>query len=146
MRLKRRPLLWAARAEIATWERAEGRDGAKQKRRCYQRRSGALRVEPAHFDWRWRERPALALLAWEALARDPLARLRRIQVESIGTTINFRPAAITNRDIAASALLIASRLALTAGPRMCSNVGRHFGSPTPPTRTGGATARRQPAH
>ena len=26
-----------------------------------------LRVEPAHFDWRWRERPALALLAWEAL-------------------------------------------------------------------------------
>jgi hypothetical protein len=47
-----------------------------------------LRVEPAHFDWRWRERPALALLAWEALARDPLARLRRIQVES--TTINFR--------------------------------------------------------
>jgi hypothetical protein len=73
-----------------------------------------LRVEPAHFDWRWRERPALALLAWEALARDPLARLRRVQVESIGTTINFRPAAITHRDIAASALLIASRLALTA--------------------------------
>jgi len=26
-----------------------------------------LHVEPAHFDWRWRERPALALLAWEAL-------------------------------------------------------------------------------
>jgi hypothetical protein len=25
-----------------------------------------LPVEPAHFDWRWRERPALALLAWEA--------------------------------------------------------------------------------
>src|ERR1700732_4730877 len=69
-----------------------------------------LRVEPAHFDWRWRERPALALLAWEALARDPLARLRRIQVESTGTTINFRPAAITHRDIAASALLIASKL------------------------------------
>ena len=73
-----------------------------------------LRVEPAHFDWRWRERPALALLAWEALARDPWVRLRRIQVESTGTTINFRPAAITHRDIAASALLIASRLALTA--------------------------------
>jgi hypothetical protein len=35
-------------------------------------------------------RPVLALLAWEALSRDPLARLRRIQVESIGTTINFR--------------------------------------------------------
>jgi hypothetical protein len=48
------------------------------------------------------------------MARDPLARLRRIQVESIGTIINFRPAAITHRDIAASALLIASRLALTA--------------------------------
>jgi hypothetical protein len=28
-----------------------------------------------------------------------LARLRRIQVESTGTTINFRPAAITHRDI-----------------------------------------------
>jgi hypothetical protein len=51
-----------------------------------------LRVEPAHFDWRARGRPALALLAWEALARGPLARLRRIQVESTGTTINFRPA------------------------------------------------------
>jgi hypothetical protein len=61
-----------------------------------------LRVEPAHFDWRGRERPALALLAWEALARDPLGRLRRTQVESIGTIINFRPAAITHRDIAAS--------------------------------------------
>ena len=23
-------------------------------------------MEPAHFDWRWRERPVLALLAWEA--------------------------------------------------------------------------------
>src|ERR1700730_17994431 len=74
-----------------------------------------LRVEPAHFDWRWRERPVLALLAWGDLARDPLARLRRIQVESTGTTINFRPAAITHRDIAASALLIVSRLALTGG-------------------------------
>ena len=27
----------------------------------------ATRVESAQFDWRWRERPALALLAWEAL-------------------------------------------------------------------------------
>jgi hypothetical protein len=50
-----------------------------------------LRVESAHFDWRWRERPALALLAWEAMARDPLERLRRMQVESIGTTINLGP-------------------------------------------------------
>ena len=24
------------------------------------------RVDRAHFDWRWRERPARALLAWEA--------------------------------------------------------------------------------
>jgi len=67
-----------------------------------------LRVEPAHFDWRWRERPALARLVWEAVARDPLARLRGIEVESIATTINFRPAAVTNRDIAALALLVAS--------------------------------------
>jgi hypothetical protein len=51
-----------------------------------------------------------------SLSRDPLVRLRCIQVESIGTTINFRPAAITNRDIAASALLIASGLALGGGP------------------------------
>jgi hypothetical protein len=36
---KRRPLTPAARAEITTWDRAEGRGGAK--RRCYQRRSGA---------------------------------------------------------------------------------------------------------
>jgi hypothetical protein len=41
-----------------------------------------LRVEPAHFDSRWRERPALTLLAWEAFARDPIATLRRIQLES----------------------------------------------------------------
>ena len=51
-----------------------------------------LRVESAHFDWRARGTPALALLAWDALARDPLERLRRIRVESIGTTINFWPA------------------------------------------------------
>jgi hypothetical protein len=70
-------------------------------------------VESAHFDWRWRERPALALLAWEAQTRDPLEWIRRIQVESTGTTINFRPAAITHREIAASALMIASKLAST---------------------------------
>src|ERR1700688_3214459 len=74
-----------------------------------------LRVEPAHFDWRWWERPALALLAWEALARDPVARLCRTQVESIGTTINFRPAATTHH--AVSALLIESRPALTAAEK-----------------------------
>jgi len=26
-------------------------------------------VESAHFDWHWRERPALALLAWETCSR-----------------------------------------------------------------------------
>src|SRR5882724_2066982 len=51
----------------------------------------------------WRGKPWLAI-----------RRLRRIQVQSTGTTINFRPAAITHCDIAASTLLIASRLALTA--------------------------------
>jgi hypothetical protein len=64
-----------------------------------------LRVESAHFDWRWRERPALALLAWEAMARDPLARLRRIQVESIGTTINLGQRLLPICDIAASYLM-----------------------------------------
>ena len=62
---------------------------AKQKRRCYQRRFGAPTRGPAHFDWRWRERPALALLARETDARDPLMRLRRFQGESIGTAINL---------------------------------------------------------
>jgi hypothetical protein len=60
------------RAEITTW-------GAAQNAGIVPNTNGAvasavlvhLRVEPAHFDWRWRERPALALLAWEALARDP---------------------------------------------------------------------------
>jgi hypothetical protein len=55
-----------------------------------------LRAEPAHFERHWRERPVLARLAWEALARDPPARQRRIQVESIGTTIDF---SVTHRDI-----------------------------------------------
>ena len=64
-----------------------------------------LRVESAHFDWRWRERPALALLAWEAMARDPLARLRRIQVVSIGTTINLGQRLLPICDIAASYLM-----------------------------------------
>ena len=39
------------------------------------------RVESAHFDWRWRERPALALLAWEP-CRDPWMTLRSIGAES----------------------------------------------------------------
>jgi hypothetical protein len=38
-------------------------------------------VDRAHFDWRWRERPALALLAWEP-CRDPLIRLCRTPVKS----------------------------------------------------------------
>jgi hypothetical protein len=38
-------------------------DPTSQKRRCCQRRSSALTRGPAHFDWRWGERPALA---WEA--------------------------------------------------------------------------------
>ena len=41
----------------------------------------------AHFDWRWRERPALALLAWEP-CRDPHTTLRSIGVES--TKFNVR--------------------------------------------------------
>jgi hypothetical protein len=68
-----------------------------------------LRVEPAHFDWRWRERPALALLAWEALARDPLARLRRIRVESTGTKLILGQRLSPIATSAASALLIALR-------------------------------------
>jgi len=85
-------------------------------------------VEPAHFDWHWRERPALALLAWEALARDPLARLRRIQVESTGTTINFRPAAITHRDIAVSALLMHSSAKVGIG--VAAGLDEFHGSPS----------------
>jgi hypothetical protein len=83
-----------------------------RKRRCYQRRSGAPTrgTGPLRLALAGATRSGSAGV--EALARDPLARLRRIQVESTGTTINFRPAAITHRDIAASALLIASTLAL----------------------------------
>jgi hypothetical protein len=98
-------------------------------------------VESAHFDWRWRERPALALLAWEALTRDPVKRLRRIQVESTGTTINFRPAAITHRQIAASALLIASKLASTMAVDAFARHWYFLDSPRLRTRTGTATAR-----
>jgi hypothetical protein len=76
-----------------------------------------LRVAPAHFGWRWRERPALARLAWKALARDPLASATPHPSGVNWNEINFRPAAITHRDIAASALLIASRLALTAAEK-----------------------------
>src|SRR5712664_4717499 len=92
-----------ARAEITTWARVEGRDGAKQKRRCYQRRSGAPTrgTGPLRLALAGATRSGSAGVG--SLARDPLARLRRVQVESIGTTINFRPAIITNRDIAASA-------------------------------------------
>jgi GH35 family endo-1,4-beta-xylanase len=64
---RRRWSISAARAEITTWGRDEGPG-------WFQIKAGAvtsavlvhLRVEPAHFDWRWRERPALALLVWEA--------------------------------------------------------------------------------
>jgi len=51
-----------------------------QKRRRYQRRSGALYRGTAPLRLALAERPALALLAWEALSRDPMAGLRRIQV------------------------------------------------------------------
>jgi hypothetical protein len=64
-------------------------------------------------------------------------------VESIGTKINFRPAAITNRDIAASALLIASRLALTSALDALERRAATQAYPKWKTRTGAATARRQ---
>jgi hypothetical protein len=82
-----------------------------------------LRVEPAHFDWRWRERPALALLVWEALVRGPLARLRRIQLESTGTTINFRPAAVTHRDIRSIGLTDRIQRAADASQKQSSDGG-----------------------
>src|SRR5258707_11116356 len=97
----------AARAEITNnhGKRAEGRNGAKQKRRCYQRRSGAPTrgTGPLRLALAGATRSGSAGVGSQA--RDPLARLRHVQVEAIGTTINFRPAAITHRDNAASALL-----------------------------------------
>jgi len=75
-----------SRAGVGPWARywamARNRNGAVTSAVLVH-----LRVEPAHFDWRWRVRPALARLAWEALAHDPMERLRRIPAESIGTTI-----------------------------------------------------------
>jgi len=111
----RRSSISTAQAEIATWARDEGPGWCRIE-------NGAvtsavlvhLRVEPAHFDWRWRGRPALARLAWETLARDPLARLRRIQVESIGMTINFRASVYHPSRHRSTGLATASRLALTA--------------------------------
>jgi len=65
--LEWRPATPAVRAEITTWERAEGRDGGQTETALLPAPFWCTyRVEPAHFDWRWRERPALALLAWEA--------------------------------------------------------------------------------
>jgi len=46
-------------------------------------------VESAHFDWHWRERPALALLAWEAGSRSSQS-VRRTQVESIEIKLGRR--------------------------------------------------------
>jgi hypothetical protein len=54
------------------------------------------RVESAHFDWRWRERPALALLAWEPF-RDPRTRLRSIGSES--TEFNVRKKEATSETL-----------------------------------------------
>jgi hypothetical protein len=88
----------------------------------------------------------LALLAWEAQARNPPARLRRIQVESTGTTINFRPAAITHRDSALSALLIASRLALMAAVGAFSTALTHkFAPAAPPLGGAGAGSTIKPS-
>src|SRR5258705_13567767 len=53
-----------------------------------------------------------------SLARDPLARLRRVRVESIGTATNFRPTAITqSRTLRA---LISSPSAAVHGPERIS--------------------------
>jgi hypothetical protein len=46
----------------------ETRNGGRWR---FGRRSGCTTRGPAHFDWRWRERPAPALLAWEKPVRDP---------------------------------------------------------------------------
>ena len=64
---RRRWSISATLAEITIWARDEGPGWCQIE-------NGAvtsavlvhLRVEPAHFDWLWRERPALALLVWEA--------------------------------------------------------------------------------
>ena len=49
-----------------------------------------LRVEPAHFDWRWRERPALALLAWEAQLAIRWRGYAASKWSQLEMTINFR--------------------------------------------------------
>ncbi|MBV8925672.1 MAG: hypothetical protein JOZ74_09925 [Bradyrhizobium sp.] len=53
-------------------------------------------VEPPHFDWHARERPALALLAWEASLRSGAKAMllpERVQSER---RVFFRPTAATN--------------------------------------------------
>jgi hypothetical protein len=82
----------------------------------------------------WRGKPWLAI-RWRRYAAS-----KPSQLESIGMTINFRPAAITHRDIAASALLIACRLAAMAA-WMRWRAGSYFAAPTYPR--GAAIARRR---
>src|SRR6266404_9768885 len=64
-----------------------------RKRRCYQRRFGAPTrgTGPLRLALAGATRSGSAGVG--SLARDPLATLRGVQVESIGTTINFRLAA-----------------------------------------------------
>ena len=107
----------AVRADLTTWARAERAAAGilpNTKRRCYQRRSGA----PTRGTGPLRLALAGATRSGTAGVGSPGSRSGGEATshprESIATTINFRPAAITNRDIAAPALLIASRLALTA--------------------------------
>jgi hypothetical protein len=96
-----------------------------------------LRVEPAHFDWRWRERPALARLAWEAWLA---IRLRGYAAFKWSQLILGR-LAIINRDIAASALLIASTLALMAALDALERRLSASPHPEPHGRRYGAAAR-----
>ena len=80
-----------------------------EKRRCYQRRSGApnawnrpTSTGTGGSDPRW--------LCWRGRpARDPPIRLRRIRMESTGTINNFRPEPISNQTSA-------SKVPLMRGP------------------------------
>src|SRR4029077_13805756 len=72
----------AAQAEITMIGRAESRDGAKRKRRCYQRRSGTPTRGSAPLRLALTGATRSGSAGVGSLGRDPLARLRRIQVES----------------------------------------------------------------
>src|SRR6266478_6942825 len=102
-----------------------------------------LRVEPAHFDSRWRERPVLALLAWEACFAIRWRGYAASKWSQLGRHLILGQRLLPNRDIAASAHAAAADRAVrpAAAPsqrrgfRHQSSAGYRPAFPPIPTRS-----------